>query len=170
MSASQQAGMGVGITFGILSVAGVTGVYLWRRRRNQRLARDTYSRSGGGGLGGFFKLRSRTDSKNDPEWSIESASKVEIMHGGSAKSVRTGSRSDSRGSLSPIGVSAPLPEKVGLEVLKVGMKVPDRKPNPALTSNPPVSPSAFPSPPSSRGSPDGGARKEGKTSSWPLPD
>lgn len=186
MSASAQAGMGVGITFGVLSVAGATGLYLWRRRRNQRFDRSTRSgRRRGGGLGGFFRMRSPFNSKHDAEWSIESAEQVEIVRGASARSVSTGgSRGDSRGSAdgkpssAAAGAGGTGNEKIGLEVLKIGMRVPDRKPNPALTSNPPVSPGQFPTPPSSRGSASAGApapaegaeRKEGKTSSWPLPD
>ncbi|KAF2189175.1 hypothetical protein K469DRAFT_701764 [Zopfia rhizophila CBS 207.26] len=144
MSTSAKAGMGVGITFGILSVASISGFYLYRRRRNQRYGRDNT-----GGLGGFFILNRKT-AKSDDEWQIRSAEKVEIVRGASAKSVRTGSRSDSRGS----GDGG---KRVGLEVLKVGMRVPDRRPNPALTSNPPSTSSSNMS-------------KEEKTTSWPLPD
>jgi hypothetical protein len=190
MSASAKAGMGVGVTFGILSIAGAAGFYLWRRRQNKHYARQ--NSSSGGGLGGLFSLNWRGEKKGkDDEWEIASAEKVEIVRGASA---RTLSRSDSRSTAHPTITPSPPSSSgtggrnvgagVGLEVVKVGMKVPDRKMihrdlgQAALRSNPPgpalglpVSPSAFPSPPSSSGS--GGGRSlasETKTSSWPLPE
>ncbi|KAF2661958.1 hypothetical protein K491DRAFT_673487 [Lophiostoma macrostomum CBS 122681] len=190
MSASAKAGMGVGVTFGILSVAGAAGFYLWRRRQNRHYARQ--NSSNGGGLGGFFNLNWKGDKKGkDDEWEIASAEKVEIVRGASA---RTLSRSDSRSTAHPTITPTPPSSSgnggrnvgpgAGMEVLKVGMKVPDRKliggdlGQAALRSNPPgpavglpVSPSAFPSPPSSRGSGVGGTlATEKKTNSWPLPE
>jgi hypothetical protein len=155
--------MGVGVTFGIISIAGMAGFYLWRRRQNQRYERDL----GSGGLGGFFMLN-RKNSKADAEWEVGNAEKVEIVRGASARTV---SRSDSSRKSSRDGGSRDGGgEKVGLSILKVGMRVPER-PNPALTSNPPMpSPSQFPSPPSSRGTMSSLNEKERKTSSWPLPD
>jgi hypothetical protein len=183
MSAAEQAGMGIGITFGILSIAGATGLYLWRRRRNQCLERDGLPRNNAtGGLGRFFKLNSRADtpSNHDPEWSVESsASKVEIMRGGSLRSIRTGTglHSDTPPSTFPLPGTTRPPLSfsqstaggggAGLEVLKVGMRIPDRKHNLALTSNPPISPSVFPTPPNSSGK---DKKSGGSTSSWPLPE
>lgn len=108
--------------------------------------------------------RQRT-SKDDTEWEIVDAEKVEIVRGAEARTV---SRSDSRGTLpSRDGAGADgtkLPQ-VGLHIVKVGMRLPDRT-HPALTSNPPmVSPSEFPTPPSTRGY-EGGSENRG---SWPLP-
>lgn len=55
--------------------------------------------------------------------------------------------------------------KPALQIVKVGMRVPER-PNLALTSNPPMpSPSQFPTPPSSRGKTDAD-----QNASWPLPE
>lgn len=196
MSSSAKAGMGIGVTFGLLSIASVTGLYLWRRRKNQRYNRSSPGGGGSGdGLGGFFSFTRRftreNEKKDDAEWEIASAEKVEIVRGASA---RTLSRSDSSRSGRPsrdgydvfLGRDIEGEEAKGaaagdkgiaLQILKVGMKVPARveRPNPALTSNPPsflgprtmpTSPSMFPSPPSSRGT----LGSEKKTSSWPLPE
>ncbi|KAF1955353.1 hypothetical protein CC80DRAFT_493248 [Byssothecium circinans] len=72
-------------------------------------------------------------------------------------------------------LAPPVPRKAvettGSEVLRVGMKVPDRKhwPNLALTSNP-ISPSVFPNPPMAKPSSGARVKDKGKTGSWPLPE
>ncbi|OCL04402.1 hypothetical protein AOQ84DRAFT_367554 [Glonium stellatum] len=67
MPASAKAGMGVGITFGILSIAGISVFYLFRRRQNNRYNRDN-------GLGDFF-------SPTFGNFEIRNAEKVEIFKG-----------------------------------------------------------------------------------------
>lgn len=170
LSAGEKAGMGIGITLALLLIGGVVAYELYRRRKakqGERLGSETGSQIAPRRrltLGGFFRTKDDGEQKSDPEWSIESASKVSMVRAGSVKSVVSHTRS----------ISPPLPvfvpsgpssqDKVDgeMELVKVGMKVPDRKPpmglaSMALRSNPPVSPSAFPSPP--------GAEKPG---SWPL--
>ncbi|KAF2276991.1 uncharacterized protein EI97DRAFT_441760 [Westerdykella ornata] len=176
MSASARGGVGVGVAFAIISIAGLTGFILWRRYRNRHHWRKN-NQATVGGLGRFFPFNRTRTSKTDAEWEIGDAEKVEILRGASARTV---SRSDSSRSMRPSGDmegrkaedgsrSGPKPK---LQIVKVGMWVPDR-PHPALTSNPPlVSPSQFPRPPSgssgSGGSGGGGGGR--KTSSWPLPE
>jgi hypothetical protein len=154
MSASARAGVGVGVTFGIVSIASAAGFYLWRRRRNQKYE----SNKRGGGL---FRFNRSKTAKSDAEWEIGDAETVEILRGASARTV---SRSDSRSTRPSRDGSGGSGGDTGkLQILKVGMRVPTR-PNPALTSNPPISPSEFPTPPSSRGY----LGSEQKASGWPL--
>lgn len=170
LSTGGKAGMGIGITLALLLIGGAIVYGVYRRRKNklgERLDSETGSQAvprRSLALTGFFRSKVNRESKNDPEWRIESASKVSMVRAGSVKSVGSHTRS----------ISPPLPiflpseqtlhnrNDVEMELVKVGMEVPDRKPpmglaSMALRSNPPVSPSAFPSPP--------GAEKPG---SWPL--
>lgn len=105
---------------------------------------------------------------------ICNAEKVEIVRGASERTVssRNGSYTRGTGSLGRPGgeVEPTSGPKPGLQIVKVGMRVPER--NEALTSNPPLlpsepSPSQFPTPPGSRGF---GLGEERKASNWPLAD
>jgi hypothetical protein len=95
-------GLGVGIAIGILMLAGIAGLYLWRRRRNMHnhtvnglgdvdIEASEQTGKHNKGFVKFFKLRRRVD---DTEWSIESAEKVSIVKNVRAQSVLT--RSSSR--------------------------------------------------------------------------
>ncbi|KAH7138458.1 hypothetical protein B0J11DRAFT_500678 [Dendryphion nanum] len=182
MNSSTRAGIGIGVTLSIVSIAAIAGIFLYRRRRNRRHARTDIppSSRGFGSFGGFLLLnRDKSSSQpSDQEWIIESAEKVEIVRGASA---RTLSRSDSRSR-----VSATPNENVG--VLKVGMTIMSSEAeaearrervgnlyNAALTSNPPslpeenrLNPSVSTKPPLNGGADAGaGGVKKG---SWPLDD
>ncbi|KAJ4292801.1 hypothetical protein N0V90_009464 [Kalmusia sp. IMI 367209] len=168
MSAGEKAGIGIGITFAVLVIAGAIAYELYRRRNITGKASISDSPRRSLALTGFFGPTDRDKPKSDPEWSIESASKVSIMRAGSVKSVSSHSRSTTP-PLPPLHPYLPSGPKLagGTEVVKVGMTMPERKPanglaGLALRSNPPVSPSAFPSPPDAKG--------REKTGSWPLPD
>ncbi|KAL1612795.1 hypothetical protein SLS60_001024 [Paraconiothyrium brasiliense] len=172
LSAGEKAGVGIGITFAVLIVVGAFAYELYRRRRMKARVRrgsETDSQDAGPpnrnlALRGFFGPNDKHDKKHDPEWSIESAEKISIVRAGSVRSVESQARP-----LTPPLPNLPsgprfAPASSGTEVVKVGMAVPERKPTPklvdmALRSNPPVSPSSFPSPP-----------RPGKTGSWPLPE
>lgn len=139
ISPMAQLGMSFGITFGVLAVAGVAGIYLWRRRRYRRGAdqsendKQKYRTM----LSKVLTFRRSKDNKDDPEWSIESAEKVAIVGNMRAQSVSTSSRSDSRGSdgSNTIGI--------------IPIAMPQRKMTIALTSHPPTpNRSAFPKSPS----------------------
>ncbi|KAJ4366198.1 hypothetical protein N0V83_007833 [Neocucurbitaria cava] len=103
-SSPSMAGVGVGVSLGVLSVAGIAGFFLWRRRHNQRRSSTTPSDDSNSSetsiLGKIFGLKKYKDNRSDPEWSIESAEKVSIAKNMRAQSVSTTtvSRSDSRGS------------------------------------------------------------------------
>jgi hypothetical protein len=102
MTAMAQVGMGIGITFGAMSLAGVAGLYLWRRRRNSHDSNGSDNDSDKADyrdrLAKVFSFKRQKDNKDDAEWSIESAEKVSIVKNMRAQSVQTVSRSNSRGS------------------------------------------------------------------------
>jgi hypothetical protein len=102
MSAMVQVGMGIGITFGAMSLAGVAGLYLWRRRRNSRDSNGNNNHSEKADyrdrLAKVFSFKRHRDTKDDAEWSIESAEKISIVKNMRVQSVNTVSRSNSRGS------------------------------------------------------------------------
>jgi hypothetical protein len=172
MSASAMAGVGVGITFGVLSIAGIAGFYLWRRYRSHQGNDDTTTAAEQCNiLGKFFGMKKYKDNKQDPEWSIESAEKVPIVKNMRAQSISTVSRSNSQGSdgQRPGTRAGPGPGVNSTVVpprRNVGMQ------NTALKSHP-VTPdaSAFPVPPSFPGGAKMGdeAAREEKPSNWPLP-
>ncbi|KAH8723197.1 hypothetical protein GQ44DRAFT_828398 [Phaeosphaeriaceae sp. PMI808] len=112
-------GMGVGIAFSVFTIAGVAGIYLWRRHTNLRKqfknravlndndenkppppppphTRPSSILSKVLQLRRASKQRVSRDIKTDPEWSIESVEKVSISKNLRAHSVV--SRSNSRGS------------------------------------------------------------------------
>jgi LPXTG-motif cell wall-anchored protein len=99
MDTAAQIGLGIGITFGIILLAGVAGLYLWRRRRN--LHDNSMSYVGSDKVKHRTKLpkihaiKRRGDAQDDAEWSIESAEKVSIVKNMRAQSVNTVSRSNS---------------------------------------------------------------------------
>lgn len=166
MSAGEKAGLGIGITLVLLAIAGAVVFFLLRRRKSSAVSGTEGRR--GLALGGFFGPKDGNKPKPDPEWSIESASKVSILRAGSVKSVSSNARTATP-TLPPPPRQFPLEPKLamGTEVVKVGMTVPDRKlssglANLALRSNPPISPSAFPSPPESR------EREREDAPRWPL--
>ncbi|KAJ4358258.1 uncharacterized protein N0V89_002838 [Didymosphaeria variabile] len=172
LSPGEKAGVGVGITFAVLVIAGAIAYELFRRRKmkaRERRGGETDSQDPGPprrnfALKSFFGPNNNHEKRSDPEWSIESAEEMSIVRAGSVKSVESQARP-----ITPPLPSLPSGPRFGLagsgtEVVKVGMTVPERKPTPkladmALRSNPPVSPSSFPSPP-----------RAGKTGSWPLPE
>lgn len=176
LSGGEKAGIGIGITFGVLVVIGAIVYELYRRRQmkaRERLGSETGSlddpRRSLALAGFYFSGNNPNEPKSDPEWSIESASKVSMIRAGSIKSVDSHARSASPPL--PVQPDYLLPrlkpgarKEDATEVVKVGMTIPERKPTMelagmALRSNPPVSPSAFPSPP----------RKD-NTGVWPLVD
>ncbi|KAF1851500.1 uncharacterized protein K460DRAFT_351417 [Cucurbitaria berberidis CBS 394.84] len=183
MTPIAKAGMGVGLTFSVLSIASIAGFFLWRRRRhhhqNQHSASDTDNESNHSAaaqpnepsnniLAKFFHPKKYTDNKHDAEWSVESAQKVEFVKDMHAQSVRTASRGDSRGGLDGGQPGA------GREVMNESGMLPRRKlsmPNMALGSHP-ITPdvSAFPAPPTFAAGLQAGERsgKEEKRSNWPL--
>ncbi|KAF2268276.1 hypothetical protein CC78DRAFT_589293 [Lojkania enalia] len=148
MSPAARAGLGVGISFGLISIASIIGLYIYRRRKSRVPLSSASHTSSSDLLGGFFHFARTKTRDDDAEWSIHSAEKIEIVRG--ASSVRTGSRSDSRGS----AISSSGGGK-GIKIERVGLDVfPERRtPNPALTSNPVV-----------------GSPPDIKKASWPLPD
>lgn len=177
LAASEKAGLGIGITLVILLIAGAVAYGLYRRRTmgaREPLSSETDGRIGGppprrtvlkDTLAGFFGSRDKNKDKGDPEWSIESAEQVSIVRAGSVKSIESQPRA-----MTPQLPDPALPPSRsalsgnGTELLKVGMTMPERIPTQkladlALRSNPPVSPSLFPSPP-----------RAGKVGSWPLPE
>ncbi|KAF2450675.1 hypothetical protein P171DRAFT_439285 [Karstenula rhodostoma CBS 690.94] len=172
LSAGEKAGVGIGIALAILAIFGAIAYELYRRREMK--AREPLgSQYEGpphrrlvltGAFKSYFGPRNKGEQKGDPEWSIESAEKVFIVRAGSIKSVESQPRPMTP-PLPSLPLSGPRPalSGSGTELLKVGMTVPERKPTPRLAdlalSNPPVSPSSFPSPP-----------RAGKNGSWPLPE
>lgn len=171
MSPSARAGVGVGITFGVLSIAGMAGLYLWRRHRNQQGHDDKTTSEQCNILGKFFGLKKYKDNKQDPEWSIESAEKVPIVKNMRAQSVSTVSRSDSRSSDTP----RPGTGSVGTNTSVVPPRRNVGLSNTALRSHP-ITPdaSAFPIPPSftvnTKMSENVPKEKEQKSGNWPLPE
>lgn len=168
------AGVGVGLTFGVLSVAGVAGFFLYRRRQNQRhddANNDPDNSEESNILRKLFGRKKYNDNKGDPEWSIESAEKVAISQNMRAQSVRTTSRTDSRGSDGS-------KSGTGSDVSSVKRSVmPQRKklemPNTALGSHP-ITPdiSSFPLPPTSLAADvkaSESTAQEEKKANWPLP-
>ncbi|OAG00827.1 uncharacterized protein CC84DRAFT_1229351 [Paraphaeosphaeria sporulosa] len=176
-SGGEKAGVGIGITLAILVIVGAIAYEFHRRSKmkaHESLGSETGSQHEGSpprrsvltsAFTSFFGPHDKREQKGDPEWSIESAEKVSIVRAGSVKSVESQTRP-----ITPPLPSLPLsgprhaPSGSDTELLKVGMRVPERKPTPgladmALRSNPPVSPGSFPSPP-----------RAGKTGSWPLPE
>ncbi|KAF2820278.1 hypothetical protein CC86DRAFT_387316 [Ophiobolus disseminans] len=163
MSPGAQLGVGFGVTFGLLSMAGVVSFYIWRRRRNPSndIDGDSNRANYRERLAKVFTFRRYRDNKGDPEWSIESAEKVSIVRNMRAQSVSTTSRSDSRGS----GRST----KNGA----IPITMPKRKMSMALTSHP-LTPNytAFPGPPlvpqASSAKTDKVENDVPKPVSWPL--
>ncbi|CAO2657990.1 Nn.00g072500.m01.CDS01 [Neocucurbitaria sp. VM-36] len=167
MSSASMAGMGVGVTFGVLSIAGAVGFFLWRRRQNQRSDNTSDNSEESNILGKLLGLKKYKDNKGDPEWSIESAEKVTIGKNMRAESVSTSSRSNSRGSDG---------SKPGSGAGRVNPSVvPSRRklsmPTTALGSHP-LTPdiSSFPLPPTSSADvkASGSGLGEEKRANWPL--
>jgi hypothetical protein len=170
--------MGIGVTFGILSFASAAGLgfYLWRRRRNTRQLtindKDSGTSSGSGGLSSFLAFgrwkRSSKKEKVDAEWSIESASKVEIVRGANTEIVSRGSNTNTTPPVPNFNTMFPAAD---IAVPKARLP-PLRLNNLALTSNPPTLPrlDEFPSPPSSAGGNSLHIQTQKKTNSWPLDD
>jgi hypothetical protein len=171
LSANEKAGVGIGITLAILTIAGAIAYQIYHRRTmkaRERLGSEPGSQDSGPphrslALTSLFRPRDKREQNHDPEWSIESAEKISIIRAGSVKSVESQPRPITP-QLPSLPLSEPKPALAGsgTELLKVGMTIPERKPTPrladmALRSNPPVSPGSFPSPP-----------RAGNIGSWPL--
>jgi hypothetical protein len=81
-------GLGIGLVIGVLMLAGIAGLHLWRRRRNTPIKADI-----------DIECKDKTISscntvnQHDTEWSIESAEKVLITKNMRAQSVLTRSSS-----------------------------------------------------------------------------
>jgi hypothetical protein len=159
-----QLGMGFGITFGVISLAGIAGLYLWRRRRNSPSTNGSDSDSDKADyrnrLAKVFGFKRTRDTKDDAEWSIESAEKVSIVKNMRAQSVNTVSRSNSR--------SSEKSETVG--IIPIAMR--GRNLTVALTSHP-MTPSytayAAQPPEAKVHVPKlNGSENEPKPDSWPL--
>jgi hypothetical protein len=164
MSSMAQLGMGFGITFGVISLAGIAGLYLWRRRRNSPSTNGSDSDSDKADyrnrLAKVFSFKRTRDTKDDAEWSIESAEKVSIVKNMRAQSVNTVSRSNSR--------SSEKSETVG--IIPIAMR--GRNLTVALTSHP-MTPSytayAAQPPEAKVHVPKlNGSENEPKPDSWPL--
>jgi hypothetical protein len=135
---------------------------------------DSGTSSDSGGFGGVLAIskwkRPSKKEKPDAEWSIESASKVEIVRGANAETL-------SRGSNANTTTAPPVPDFNTMFPPAViagprGRSPPLRLNNLALTSNPPSLPRVdeYPSPPSSPGGNSLHTQTERKTNSWPLED
>lgn len=100
MSFAAQLGMGFGITFGLLCVVGLVGIYIWHRRR--RLSKesdgDLHQENYRERLAGLLTFKKRKDNQDDAEWTIESAEQMPIIRNVRPQSVSMLSRPDSGGS------------------------------------------------------------------------
>ncbi|KAF2006731.1 hypothetical protein P154DRAFT_615430 [Amniculicola lignicola CBS 123094] len=138
MSPSARAGLGLGVTFGLISVASITGFYLYRRYMNKHQPSRTSARIPlWKPKRGWFNFRKDKSPPKDIEWEIASAEKVEIVRGASA---RTMNRSDSKreggnGGIVGEGNS----EGPYVEIMRVGLQIPERTrpPNSGLNMHPP---------------------------------
>jgi hypothetical protein len=151
-------GLGIGITFGVIFLGGMAGLYLWRR---SRALHDNKTRNSNSDevdhrirLPKVLVFNRRKDAEDDTEWSIESAEKVSILRNVRAQSVNTVSRSNSRTSEKSNGVNvAPTAMRGGNSTA-------------ALTSHPMISSYTR------TGAKGGGAKepgeRESKLPNWPL--
>lgn len=98
MNQTMRASVGVGVTLGVVSIAGIAGLYLWRRHRIQRSNNSPVRSNQSNIFGKIFNTKNHKHDKKDSEWSIPHAEEADNVQRTRVQSVSTASLNDSRNS------------------------------------------------------------------------